>query len=70
MIEKFLEEAVLLEGFSHANVLKPLAVCIPPADKPQVVLPYMANGDLKSLLKVEHMVGYCYIIGTLYCELL
>ena len=57
VIEKFLEEAVILDDFSHANVLPTLAVCIPISDKPQVVLPYMANGDLKSLIQMEHLVS-------------
>lgn len=56
VIEKFLEEAVILEGFDHANVLPTLAVCIPLTDKPRVVFPYMANGDLKSLIQMENMV--------------
>ncbi|XP_067947924.1 uncharacterized protein [Watersipora subatra] len=55
VIEKFLEEAVILEDFHHANVLPTLAVCIPMSDKPQVVLPYMANGDLKALIQMETM---------------
>ena len=58
VIERFLEEAVILEDFRHANVLHTLAVCIPLTDKPQVVLPYMANGDLKSLIQMTHMVRY------------
>ena len=58
VIEKFLEEAVILEDFHHANVLPTLAVCIPMSDKPQVVLPYMANGDLKALIQMETMVRF------------
>ena len=58
VIEMFLEEAVILEDLNHANVLHTLAVCIPLTDKPQVVLPYMANGDLKSLIQMENMVSY------------
>ena len=57
VIENFLEEAVLLDGFNHANVLSALGVCIPDSDKPQVVLPYMAKGDLKSLIQMEDMVS-------------
>jgi len=56
IIEKFLEEAVILQDFKHANVLETLGVSIPDTDTPQVVLPYMANGDLKSLIQMEHMV--------------
>ncbi|KAF6021994.1 MET [Bugula neritina] len=55
VIEKFLEEAVILQDFRHANVLETLGVSIPDTDTPQVVLPYMANGDLKSLIQIEHI---------------
>jgi len=51
MVEKFLKEAVVLKNFKHANVLETLAVSFPALHTPQVVFPYMANGDLKSLLK-------------------
>ena len=57
IIEKFLEEALLLAHLCHANVLCTLGICISQADKPQVVLPYMANGDLKSLIRNENLVS-------------
>ena len=57
VIEKFLEEALLLAHLCHANVLCTLGICISQADKPQVVLPYMANGDLKSLIRNENLVS-------------
>lgn len=67
-IEKFLEEAVIMEDFSHPNVLKTLAVCIPLSEKPRVVLPFMAHGDLKSLIQLQHMVGILIKIIILMVE--
>lgn len=38
-------------GFDHPNVLKLLGVCFDTDDNlPLIVLPYMANGDLRSFL--------------------
>ena len=44
------ESAIMLD-FDHPNVLKLLGVCFDAHDElPLIVLPYMANGDLKSFL--------------------
>ena len=38
--------------FDHPNVLRLLGVCFDTEDQlPIIVLPYMANGDLKSFLR-------------------
>ena len=38
--------------FDHPNVLKLLGVCFDSDDQlPVIILPYMANGDLKSYLR-------------------
>jgi serine/threonine protein kinase len=56
IVEQFLEEAVFLQDFHHPNVLPTVGVCWPPGTNPQVVLPYMANGDLRSLIKKDTLV--------------
>lgn len=38
--------------FNHQNVLRLVGVCLDAQDKlPAIVLPYMANGDLRRFLK-------------------
>ena len=50
-INDFVKESILMLGFQHPNVLKLLGVCFDTEDGlPLIVLPYMANGDLKSFL--------------------
>lgn len=58
MVEDFLTEALMLQGYGHANVLETLGVSFPSGDLPKVILPFMGNGDLKSVLKNEEMVSY------------
>ncbi|KAF6022807.1 hypothetical protein EB796_018884 [Bugula neritina] len=50
-IEAFLEEATFLQLHEHANILVTLGVVWRSGEKPLVVLPYMANGDLCSLIR-------------------
>lgn len=47
VIESFLHEAKLMRDFRHANVLGIVGVAFDPDGSPMVVLPYMANGDLR-----------------------
>ena len=50
-VEEFLSESATMQGFHHPNVLSLLAVCFGTETQPPlVILPYMANGDLKSFL--------------------
>ena len=50
-INDFVKESILMLGFDHPNVLKLLGVCFDTEDNlPLIVLPYMANGDLRSFL--------------------
>lgn len=52
-------------GFDHPNVLKLLGVCFDTDDNlPLIVLPYMANGDLRSFLmsKRDPSVGVSYAV--------
>ena len=52
----FLEEALIMKDFSHANVLRLHGVVIK-FEKPYVVLPYMANGDLREYIRNVSGVG-------------
>ena len=45
----FLEEALRMRSFSHEHVLTMLGI-VDFDERPYVVLPYMANGDLKGYL--------------------
>ena len=51
-IEDFIAESAIMLDFNHPNVLRLVGVCFDAEDKlPLIVLPYMANGDLRSYLK-------------------
>ena len=50
-MEEFVSESAIMLDFDHPNVLKLLGVCFDTEDHlPLIVLPFMANGDLKSFL--------------------
>jgi len=46
-------ETAIMKLFDHPNILKLLGVCVDSSDDDMLkaILPYMANGDLKSFLK-------------------
>jgi serine/threonine protein kinase len=49
--DNFVKESILMLGFDHPNVLKLLGVCFDTSGHlPLIVLPFMANGDLRSYL--------------------
>ena len=51
-IEDFIAESAIMLDFNHPNVLRLVGVCFDTEDKlPLIVLPYMANGDLRRFLK-------------------
>ena len=51
-IEDFIAESAIMLDFNHPNILRLVCVCFDTEDKlPLIVLPYMANGDLRSYLK-------------------
>jgi serine/threonine protein kinase len=51
-VEEFVSESAVMLDFDHPNVLKLLGVCFDTDDQlPVIILPYMANGDLKSFLR-------------------
>ena len=48
----FLKESALMKDFDHPNVLGLAGVCLDnPTREPLILLPFMANGDLKSYLR-------------------
>ena len=51
-LKSILYESILMKDFDHPNVLNVLGVGFnPDGGLPFIVLPYMANGDLKTYLK-------------------
>eukprot|EP00117_Sycon_ciliatum_P044600 scpid29783/ scgid2383/ Tyrosine-protein kinase Mer; Proto-oncogene c-Mer; Receptor tyrosine kinase MerTK len=48
---RFLEEAHVMAQFQHPNILNLVGICLESA-APQIVVPYMQNGDLHSYLKL------------------
>ena len=66
-VESFLKEGVIMKNFNHAHVLKLLGVCVPSHENPMVVLPYMANGDLRSYVKDKKKVDFIVLLLG-HCE--
>ena len=64
-MEEFLQEAAFMKYYKHINVLKPLGVVWRDGDRPQVVLPYMAQGDLCSLLKKKLVFLFTYLFSLM-----
>ncbi|XP_064618280.1 tyrosine-protein kinase receptor UFO-like [Liolophura sinensis] len=51
-ISAFMEEAIVMAGFRHANVLTMIGVCVHPTTHiPTLVLPFMEHGDLQKYLR-------------------
>ena len=51
-IEDFIAESAIMLDFNHPNILQLVGVCFDTGDKlPLIVVPFMANGDLRSFLK-------------------
>jgi serine/threonine protein kinase len=57
MIEAFLHEAVLMKDFRHLNVLGIVGITFDPDGSPMVVLPFMANGDLRRYVMNADLVS-------------
>ena len=55
-VEAFLKEGVIMKNFNHPHVLRLLGVCVNDQENPMVILPYMANGDLRSYVKDKKKV--------------
>ena len=52
IIQAFLEECASMKSFKHPNVLGLVGMCLnSPSGVPLMVLPFMANGNLKKYLQ-------------------
>ena len=50
-IDSFMAECTTMVNFDHPNVVKLIGVCFDATDQlPFIILPFMANKDLKSFL--------------------
>lgn len=61
-IDKFIAESGIMVNFDHPNILRLVGICFNMEDNlPAIVLPYMANGDLRSFLreKKAEMITSC-----------
>ena len=54
-VVKFLEEGLIMKTFDHPNVLGLLGLTFDTDGKPLIVLPFMANGDLKTFFKMKQV---------------
>ena len=53
-VEEFISESAIMLDFDHPNVLKLIGVCFDTEHQlPLIILPYMANGDLKTFLQTK-----------------
>jgi len=59
MAELFLREAILMKDFHHVHVLGVIGVSFDSDASPMVILPYMANGDLRQYITSAQLVR-CY----------
>ena len=72
-------ESTIMKTFDHPNVLPLLGVCIDYDDEDvlKIVMPFMANGDLKTFLKDSRVSStntheypkvckICYMYGGMY----
>ena len=51
-LKAFLRESAVMKDFLHPNVLQVLGISLETEDGlPYILLPFMANGDLKAFLK-------------------
>jgi len=56
MAELFLREAILMKDFHHVHVLGVIGVSFDSDGSPMVILPYMANGDLRQYITSAQLV--------------
>lgn len=51
-LKNFMDECIRMKSFRHPNILGLLGMCLDSPDMvPSVVLPFMANGNLKNYLQ-------------------
>jgi len=56
-IENFVQEGVTMKKFNHPHVLSLHGLCLGYRKEPMVILPFMANGDLRSYVKDKSRVS-------------
>lgn len=57
-LDLFITESVIMKDFKHRNVLGLVGVSVGVEDEiaiPYIILPFMANGDLKGYLKEKRL---------------
>ena len=55
-LEKFLAESLMMKDFHHPHIVGLLGVCFDTPDGfPYIILPFMANGSLKTYLKKKRV---------------
>ena len=50
-LKGFIEESALMCSFNHPHVLGMVGICLDTVQSPYLLLPYMANGDLRTFLR-------------------
>lgn len=53
----FVNEAILMKGFNHDNLLNLLGVILQPASPPLILTPYLSHGDLHKFLRNSRGIG-------------
>ena len=53
----FVNEAILMKGFNHENLLNLLGVILQPASAPLILTPYLSHGDLHKFLRNSRGIG-------------
>lgn len=60
-IQKVLDECVLMKKIEHPNILELLGVCFNSEENvPYIVLPFMANGDLKHTFIIKELQVFLF----------
>ena len=55
-VKAFFAESLIMKDFSHTHILGLLGVCFDtPNSTPYIVLPFMANGNMKDYLKSKRV---------------
>jgi serine/threonine protein kinase len=57
MVENFVQEGIIMKNFNHPHVLSLLGLCLGFRKEPMVILPFMANGDLRTFVKDKSRVS-------------
>ena len=61
--EAFLQEGMRMKNFDHRHVLQLYGIAMSTEQYPMVILPYMANGDLRSYVKEKSRVRKLHLVN-------